>query len=82
MNTQEVEAAIKSMDKTLRECAQPRIDEVKAYARTRYEDGYGWDYVIETMSDDDIYEITKQAHTDMGAKRAMSRHLKLTTREF
>ena len=31
-----------------------QVTAVKEYARTHYEDGEGWDYVIETMEDEDI----------------------------
>lgn len=31
-----------------------QIEKVKEYARAHYEDGDGWDYVIETMEDKDI----------------------------
>ena len=31
-----------------------QIERVKEYARAHYEDGDGWDYVIETMEDEDI----------------------------
>jgi hypothetical protein len=31
-----------------------QIVKVKEYARAHYEDGDGWDYVIETMEDKDI----------------------------
>ena len=31
-----------------------QVVKVKEYARAHYEDGKGWDYVIETMDDEDI----------------------------
>ena len=31
-----------------------QVTAVKEYARAHYEDGKGWDYVIETMEDKDI----------------------------
>lgn len=71
----EIDAVIADNEAYLRRTAQPRIDMIKAYALLHYNDkGMGWDFVVETMSDDDIYSYIKGTYTDMGAKRRMSRY--------
>ena len=40
-----------------------QIEKVKEYARAHYEDGDGWDYVIETMEDEDIEQELTGTHT-------------------
>lgn len=41
---------------------QSLIDAVKQYAKAHYEEG-GWDYVVETMEDEDIAEDIAGART-------------------
>lgn len=53
---------------------QTLVQEVKDYALANYEKG--WDVVVETMTDSDIADVIKDAKTGMGAKRAMSAHIR------
>lgn len=48
---------------------------VKDYAKAHYNEG--WDIVIETMTDEEIGKVVNKANTAMGAKRLMSRHIRL-----
>lgn len=38
------------------------VQEIKLHAINHYEND-GWDFVVETMSDDDILEIVKDCHS-------------------
>jgi len=42
------------------------VDAVKAHALKHYEKG-GWDYIVETMDDEDIAEEIGKATTERGA---------------
>lgn len=38
------------------------VQEIKAYAVEHYDED-GWDFVVETMTDEDILEIIEDAHS-------------------
>jgi hypothetical protein len=44
------------------------VADVKAHALRYYENGKGWDYVIETMSDEDIAGYIGKATSKYGAR--------------
>lgn len=60
---------------TIKIDADPRVVAVKEYAKatTNYETG--WDIVVETMSNQDIYEVVKKTKTPAGAIRKMAAHV-------
>lgn len=39
------------------------INAVRVYARAHYEDGDGWDYLVEAWADGDILEVIEDATT-------------------
>jgi hypothetical protein len=51
---------------------QSLIDAVKQYAKAHYEEG-GWDYVVETMDDEDIAEDIAGATTPKEAIAKMKK---------
>lgn len=52
------------------------VDAVKAFARANYEMD-GWDYIVETMDDEDILELIGGATTAKDAIRAAGQTAKL-----
>lgn len=52
------------------------IKAVREYACLHYEEGKGWDILVETMSDQDIYERMWWCETPKGAINIVSRYLK------
>jgi hypothetical protein len=52
------------------------IDAVKAHARKHYEDGTGWNSVVETMSDEDIWDVIQWCDFERGAVGMMARKVK------
>ena len=56
------------------ECKSARVDAVKAFAVEHYNEG-GWDIVVETMSDWDIYHIVKHQLSEAGAIKKMAKHI-------
>lgn len=55
-------------------CKSARVDAVKAYATEHYEVA-GWDIVVETYSDWDIYAIVKHQLSHEGAIRKVAQHV-------
>lgn len=55
------------------------IEAVKVHARKHYEDGTGWDVVLETMSDADIWEVIQWCDFERGAVGMMARKVKRLT---
>lgn len=53
----------------------PRIAAVKQYALANYEIG-GWDYVVETMDDEDIARIIGAAHTAAAAIKRVAKYIR------
>lgn len=45
----------------------PRVEAVKAHALEASNYEAGWDVVVETMEDEDIYDIVKKTRTPNGA---------------
>lgn len=50
---------------------QELVAEVRRYALDHYEQG-GWDYVVESYSDEEIEELIAGAQTRLGALRKVS----------
>jgi hypothetical protein len=50
----------------------PFLEDVKKYAR-KYYDTYGWDFVVEAMSDEEITEIIGRSRTLGGALRKLEK---------
>lgn len=55
---------------------QSLVDAVKAFARANYEMD-GWDYIVETMSDEEILELIGGASTTKDAIRQAGQVAKL-----
>lgn len=53
------------------------VADVKAHALRYYDNGRGWDYVIETMSDEDIAGYIGKATSKFGARNRVYRVVKL-----
>lgn len=54
--------------------AGKRVEAVKAFAIEHYEEG-GWDVVVETYSDADIYNIVKHTRSEEGAIKKVAREI-------
>lgn len=63
--------AKKAAEKTTKEL----VAAVKEHAQKRYDDGFGWDVVIEAMSDEEIAEVVGSAQLPKTAVAKMRKHL-------
>lgn len=52
------------------------VDAVKRHAIAHYEQD-GWDLVVETMDDEDIYKLVHLCRTEKGAIRVVKAHVKV-----
>lgn len=51
-----------------------KVGAVKAHAKEHYEED-GWDIVIETMTNSDIYNVVKHTRSDKAAIKKMANHV-------
>jgi hypothetical protein len=52
------------------------VDAVKRHANAHYEQD-GWDLVVETMDDEDLYKLVRMCGTMRGAIRVVKAHVKV-----